>query len=221
MAQVCDERGVQLTFNHQRRFGPEFVKARSLLRNGAIGDPVRLEGSCGNLFDWGTHWFDMFFFYNDETPATWVLGQVEPSGGRSVFGVQLEGQAISQVEFANGVSAILTTSAREDWPLSTRIVGTDGLIDVSLHGDRLRVWAKGSTGWETPALEGDSSLERTVALGVIETIESLRAGREPELSSRKVLRATELIFATYESARRGGRIDLPLHADDVAILATP
>jgi hypothetical protein len=33
------------------------------------------------------------------------------------------------------------------------------------------------------------------------------------------MRATELIFATYESARRGRRIDLPLDVEDAAILA--
>jgi predicted dehydrogenase len=220
MAKVCDERGVQLTFNHQRRFGPEFVQARKLLRDGAIGDLVRLEGSCGNLFDWGTHWFDMFFFYNDETPAKWVLGQVEPTGGNSVFGVQLEGQAISQFEFENGIIGILTTNARKDWPLSTRIVGTDGVIEAALRTDPLRVWAKGSPGWEVIDLEGASSLEETVALGVMEAVESLKEGREPEHSSHKVIRATELIFGTYESARRGGRIDLPLDVEDSTILAS-
>jgi UDP-N-acetylglucosamine 3-dehydrogenase len=220
MVQVCDGRGVQLTFNHQRRFGPEFVRAREVLRSGAIGVLVRLEGSCGNLFDWGTHWFDMFFFYNDEIPARWVLGQVERTGGASVFGVQVEGQAISQFAFDNGVTGILATNMREDGPPATRLVGTDGTIEVALRPDPLRVWAKGSPGWDVVALDGGSSLEETVALGVMDAVAALKVGREPELSSRKVLRATELIFATYESARRGGRIDLPLTVADATILAT-
>ncbi len=220
MARVCDERGVQLTFNHQRRFGPEFRQARELLRSGAIGELVRLEGSCGNLFDWGTHWFDMFFFYNEERGVEWVLGQVEPSGGKSIFGIQVEGQAISQFQFENGVIGVLTTSMAEGWPLSTRIVGTDGIIEAALRTDPLRVWAKGSPGWEVVTLEGENSLEATVARGVVDAVDALREGREPELSSRKVLKATELIFATYESARRGGRIDLPLQAEDSSILAT-
>lgn len=219
MAAVCDELGVQLTFNHQRRFGPEFRQARELLRSGAIGNLVRLEGSCGNLFDWGTHWFDMFFFYNDEIPARSVLGQVEPTGGSTVFAVQMEGQAISQVEFENGVIGIMTTNAREGWPLSTRLVGTDGIIEAALNTAPLRVWAKGSSGWETPPLDMGNSLEQSVALGVMDAIDSLREGREPELSSHKVIKATELIFATYESARRGGRIDLPLDVEDATILA--
>ncbi len=220
MTQVCDERGVQLTFNHQRRFSPEFVQARELLRSGAIGDVVRLEGACGNMFDWGTHWFDMFFFYNDETPAEWVLGQIEPTGGPSVFGVQLEGQGISQIQFQNGIQGLLVTSAAEGWPLSTRIVGTDGIIEAALRTDPLRVWGKGQTGWQSIELDGDRSLQGTVAAGVVDLVASLKEGREPELSSKKVIRTTELIFATYESARQGGRIDLPLTVEDSTILAT-
>jgi UDP-N-acetylglucosamine 3-dehydrogenase len=220
MHDVCDERGVQLTFNHQRRFGPEFVRARELLREGAIGDLVRLEGACGNLFDWGTHWFDMFFFYNEERSVQWVLGQVEPTGGSSVFGVQLEGQGISQFEFDNGVIGTLSTANRKDWPLMTRIVGTDGVIEAALRTDPLRAWLKGRSGWEVIEIERKSDLDHTVAIGVMDAIEALHEGREPELSSHKVIKATELIFATYESARRGRRIDLPLDVQDAAIYAT-
>ena len=38
------------------------------------------------------------------------------------------------------------------------------------------------------------------------------------LSSRKALQATELIFATYESARRGARVTLPLEIDGSPLL---
>jgi UDP-N-acetylglucosamine 3-dehydrogenase len=107
----------------------------------------------------------------------------------------------------------------EGWPLSTRVVGTDGMIEAALRTHPLRVWAKGSGQWESVTLEGKNSLEATVARGVIDTVDALKHQREPELSSRKVIKATELIFATYESARRDGRIDLPLDADDVKILA--
>jgi phytoene/squalene synthetase len=33
------------------------------------------------------------------------------------------------------------------------------------------------------------------------------------------LQATELIFATYESSRRRGRVDLPLEIDDSPLIA--
>jgi predicted dehydrogenase len=103
MNQVCIDRGVQLTFNHQRRFGTPFVKARQLLREGAIGKLLRLEAQCANLYDWGTHWFDMFFYFNEQTPAEWVIGQVETRGDSQIFGVHVEGQGISHIKFKNDV----------------------------------------------------------------------------------------------------------------------
>ena len=38
LARACADRGVLLTFCHQRRFGAPFVKAKQLLDEGAIGD---------------------------------------------------------------------------------------------------------------------------------------------------------------------------------------
>lgn len=54
MHDACEKAGVVMTFCHQRRFNPEFRKARTLLQNGAIGDIVRMEGYCSNLYDWRT-----------------------------------------------------------------------------------------------------------------------------------------------------------------------
>jgi len=48
---------------------------------------------------------------------------------------------------------------------------------------------------------------------ILDLIDALKSGREPEVSARRALQATELIFATYESSRRRGRIDLPLTTD--------
>jgi hypothetical protein len=55
-------------------------------------------------------------------------------------------------------------------------------------------------------------------LSVLDLLDCLETGREPELSSRKALRVTELIFATYESSRRRGRVTLPLEIDDSPLL---
>jgi len=48
--------------------------------------------------------------------------------------------------------------------------------------------------------------------------DALKTGREPELSARKALQATELIFATYESSRKRGRVDLPLEIEEIESL---
>ena len=49
MVAVCEERGVQLTFNHQRRFGRPFNRAKELLDSGVIGELTRVEAFTSNL----------------------------------------------------------------------------------------------------------------------------------------------------------------------------
>lgn len=66
------------------------------------------------------------------------------------------------------------------------------------------------------AQKTSDNLGELVGQGVLDVIDALKHGREPELSARRALRATEVLFATYESSHRGGRIDLPL-----AALASP
>ncbi|HEU4323072.1 MAG TPA: Gfo/Idh/MocA family oxidoreductase [Roseiflexaceae bacterium] len=221
MAEICRTRGVQLTFNHQRRFGPLFRAARTLLRENAIGPLRRMEASCPNMFDWGTHWFDMFGFFNDETPALWVLGQVETRRQHTVFGVPVDVQGISQIRFQNGVGALLATGGDTPEPVLVRLVGDAGAIEIDVTARPvLRLWGHNQHGWEEQAVapapgQGE---EDSVALGVVDLLEALATGREPELSAARALRATELIFATYESSRRRARIDLPLTIEDSPFL---
>lgn len=222
MEEVCRERGVQLTFNHQRRFGNLFRKVRELLREGAIGELRRMEATCRDMFDWGTHWFDMLFFYNDETPVEWVIGQVDPRDGATIFGVRLEGQGISHFEYRNGVTGTLLTRSDASGDVLNRLIGTDGTIEVSLsQGQTLRMWGRGMSGWRTVDVPQDEGgdLGAPVRAGVLDLIDALKTGREPELSASRALRATELIFATYESSRSRGRVDLPLTSDDSPLLA--
>ena len=220
MLQACEANGAQLTFNHQRRFGPPYRKAKELLKNGAIGDLVRLEATCDNLFDWGTHWFDMLCFYNDETDVEWVIGQIDGRGSHRVFGALIEGQGLSQFKFKNGVMGLLITGVGAEGKLTNRLIGTDGMIEVG-HSQEvpLRMWGKGQSEWTpAPVASGMHGMDYVEA-GVLDLVDALKTGREPELSGRRALRATELIFATYESSRRRGRVDLPLEIEDSPLVA--
>ncbi len=220
MLRFCEEHGVQLTINHQRRFGAPFRRAKEILQSGAIGELQRLEAHCGNIYDWGTHWIDMMFFYADETPVEWVIGQVDPRGGKSVFGVPIEDQAIAYWRFANGVYALLVTGALSAWSASNRLVGSEGTIEVGVSPEvGLRYWGRGQSDWRiVPLAEGLHGMEY-VKRGVLDLLDALKMGREPELSGRRALRATEVIFATYESSRRRGRVELPLDVEDSPLQA--
>ncbi len=218
MVAVCEASGAQLTFNHQRRFGAPFQKTRNLLRAGAIGTLRRMEATCDDLFDWGTHWFDMLFFFNNETPVEWVIGQVDMRDARTIFGMTVEGQGISQFRFANGVTGMVLTGASAPDPLVIRLYGDNGMIEIGASDDApLRLWNGDASGWQT--IEVDEGLHDAAChtRAVLDLIDALKTGREPELSARRALRAAELIFATYESSRRRGRVDLPLTIDDSPI----
>ncbi len=209
MERICRERGVQLTFNHQRRFGAPFRKAKELIDSGAIGELRRMEAACGNLFDWGTHWFDMLFYFNNETPAEWAIGQVDLRGSQQVFGAWVEGQGLSQFQFANGVQGLMTTGHGAPDQLWIRVIGSAGQIELD-NAVPLRTWLAGETGWTTIDTGENLHGDQCVTRGIIDLIDALEHGREPELSAARVLRTTELIFGTWESARRGGRVDFPL-----------
>lgn len=219
MAAVCAARGVQLTFDHQRRFGEPFREARALQKQGAIGRLSRMEATCANLYDWGTHWFDMLQFFNDETPAEWVLGQLESRGGRRIFGVFAESQGMSLVRYRNGVYGLLVTGDLDNWGPAIRLLGDSGTIEVGADRDTpLRLWARGQSEWTVVPVSEGLHGEDCVQRGVLDLIDALKTGREPELAARKALQATELIFATYESSRIRGRVDLPLQSEDSALL---
>jgi predicted dehydrogenase len=217
MAQECERRGVQLTFNHMRRFGKPFAGARDLLKEGAIGDLVRIEVGCpGDVYDTGTHWIDMCGMYVGEQPAQWVIGQIDYRTERLVFGMHGENQALASWRYANGVHAVLASGAGVGAiGVSHRLVGTNGVIEVGVpHGPLLRVRRDGGS-WETidtgdETLHGPGYHQR----GIADAIDALLSGREPELSARRALNATEIIFAIYESSRKRARIDLPLTIQD-------
>ena len=227
MLQACEKAGVQLTFNHQRRFGEPFIKAKELLKSGGIGELQRLEGACDNLFDWGTHWFDMFFFYLDEVPAQWVLAQMEWRGSRTIFGVPAEPMGLSQVMFQTGVMGLLVTGqAQKSYGARNRLVGTDGIIEVGvIHPEQqgesptLRILNVQSGGWKEIPCSENIHADDSVTHAIADALAALESGEESQLSARRALQTTEVIMASYESSRRRGRVDLPLDIEESPLLA--
>ena len=236
MAAACEENGVVLAFNHQRRFGKPFRKAKELLDGGAIGELQRLEAFTSNLYDWGTHWFDMLFFYNDEDPVEWVIGQIDARGGHPIFGAMVEGQGLSFWKWRNGVYGLMATGSKIVRPdkgqeakeplCGNRLIGADGVIEVGVQdGPEIRMrsvdtgyrWQEIDT--RIPMRGGGIHGNEHVIDAIQDLADALKAGREPELSARKALQATELIFATYESSRKRGRVDLPLQIEDSPFLS--
>ncbi len=222
MAEAARAAGVQLTFNHQRRYGKPYTLAKSMIEAGEIGALWRLECECGNIYDSGTHFIDMMsFFQGDGVPAKWVLAQVDYRTENLVFGGHCENQQVMLFEYASGVFGLVVSGVpgggKPVGPIN-RIVGEKGVLEVGVgHGpsDALRMRGVGDADWRWvdtagEGIHGPHFVERAVA----DVVDCLRTGRTCQLAADNALVATELIFGAYESARRRGRVDFPLTIDD-------
>jgi len=223
MAALAQEKGVQLTFNHQRRYGRPFTMAKQLLTEGAIGTLVRQESDCGNIYDMGTHAIDMFSLYNDESPVKWVLAQIDYRTEMRFFGAHCENQANVLALYENGVFGMVATSGGGVSPVGAfiRLIGTDGVIEIGApDGTALRYRPAGVKDWiiadtQGDTLHGPNFIDRAIT----DAIECLQEGRLCQLDARNALIATGVIFGAYESSRRRGRVDFPLEIDDNPLTA--
>lgn len=232
MVEAANEHDVQLTFNHQRRFGTPFTKAKELLDAGEIGALERVEFSSPNLFDYGTHSFDLSNFYAGEATPEWVIGQIDYRDVNRLFGSHNENQGLVQWRYENGVHGLATTgvgSGADGIACHNRLVGSEGVIEIGVgfatgeDGPVLRIkrdgetWTKLETNNEdvhgrrdAENWKGQTVLTRALA----DVVDSIAGEKAPLLCGENALRATELIFGAWESARSHGRVDLPLDIED-------
>jgi len=224
MAAAAKDAGIQLTFNHQRRYGEPFVIAKQMLDDGKIGQLVRQECGAGNLYDTGTHFIDMFSFFQGEVPAKWVIGQVDYRRESLVFGSHNENQQVVLTEYENGVFGLIMTGAPgggRPIPCVNRLIGTDGVIELGVAaGPEVRYRLAGESDWTAPdtggaSIHGPMFIERAVA----DVIDCLVNGRKCQLDASNALIATEIIFGAYESSRRRSRVDFPLDIEDNPLAA--
>jgi UDP-N-acetylglucosamine 3-dehydrogenase len=223
MAAAADAAGTKLTFNHQRRYGQPYVLGKKLLEDGVIGDLVRQESACGNLYDGGTHFIDMMSFFQGEVPAKWVIAQIDYRQENLIFGSHNENQQVCLWQYENGVYGTMMSGAGGAGPIGAVNVleGTRGVIQVGVpDGPALRYRTWGDAEWIVPDVGGESIhgpmfIERAIA----DVIDCYLQGRKCQLDASNALIATELIFGSWESSRRRGRVDFPLDAGDNALAA--
>ena len=218
IAKIAEATGTQLTFCHQRRFARGNLAARRLLDEGRFGEVLRMDlYSPPNLLDCGTHTFDQALSFNGESPAKWALGAVDASSTLHWFDVSAEAMAVGTVVFQNGVRSTIQVGGPDaDMVTGVRVIGSEGFIEVAWDGQFARAAVYAEPDWKPPAIE-DTTESQMVGV-VRNAVDCLESGEEPELSYRKALRASEIIFALYESVRRHARVELPLETRDNAFV---
>jgi predicted dehydrogenase len=216
MKAAADASGSNLSFGHQRRHIRMFQAVRKAAQEGEIGDLVMIEAQCGNMCDWGTHWLDMMFFYNNETPAEWVIGQINSQRDNIAFGAKMEDQGLCHWKWQNGVRGYMVTGHEATIGCTHRLIGTEGVIEV-LSERTYRKLGKGDGHWSVVTVpQGDRNDHQLTAADVIRQLDE--PGHKSILSVDNAIQHTEVIFATYLSSQLRGRIDLPLSYDGNAFL---
>ena len=222
MIEACDEEGVMLCFNHQRRYGAPFRIAKEMLDDGCIGDLRRIEWGGANIYDYGSHNFDMAQYFNDETPPISVLAQVSYHTESFWFGAHNENACVAVIEYENGVFGYVATGDVQDAVgCHNRLIGTDGMIEIGSHAEGagpLRIRTPGDDDWQNVDTGGEGlHAQQYINRALADSVKACVGGGRSMMDAHNAIHGTEAIFACWESARQRARVDVPIEAEDNAL----
>ncbi|MGE5592125.1 MAG: Gfo/Idh/MocA family protein [Betaproteobacteria bacterium] len=221
MVNKCQEKGVQLGTAFPVRHAPPVVRAKQLIDEGRIGKILavsatnhgRMPGGWfvdralsggGAVLDHTVHVADLLrWFLADE--AKRVYAEVDTR----MHDIPIDDCGTLCIEFGNGVFATLdpSWSRPKTYPtwgdVTMEMVGTSGVVSLDVFAQVL-VHASDPQSAVLYRPWGD---DMDLAL-VRDFVQAVREGSPPAASGFDGMRALEIALAAYESARRGGPVDL-------------
>ena len=225
MVDAIERNGVILNLGTNRRWDPGFEAMKKVIDDGELGDLSSLIiYQNGDLFNGGSHHFDVVMRMNNDQPVSWVQAHL-PYGYRggdtdgSDF-IGFDGDALLAdpsghgiLQFENGVTAYaLMTSQGGQY----EAVCKEGSVASLAGGLEWRIMrrraspAPNEPAFEFPSFPAFERVSATLRL-VEDLVHALDTGAPTRGGVRLAYRNLELIFAFIESHRRGGaRVHLPL-----------
>jgi predicted dehydrogenase len=226
MIEAVEKNGAKMVVNHSRRWFPDYVRARDLVRSGRLGAVARINlvmgGPRAMLFRNGTHLLDLAVYFADSDPV-WVVGQLDP--GHERYGPAYAGRggrdpaydpgATALVKFANGVIASYhgskqVTPGYSSWEVSvycekgTLRLREPGVLELTGPVEDPFGSPYGTTATRTLAapqyLYSDGAAIVRELIGLIEKPDERREGQCPPREARKVL---AILLAILQSQHRG------------------
>ena len=216
MLEACEESGTKLVIGHQRRFTAGWEKARELVRNGAVGNPVLMTNKIAQgLANIGTHSIDGSRFVLGDPEPRWVMGAFERLTDRYERQVPIEDRSLALVHFEGDVQLSIQNELYTDgWTCRAfTLYGSDGTMEIDVAGVRLLSGSSG--GWQEIdiGMPADEVIEiggATNAAQVRELLEWIEGGPEHRGAGRNAKFTVDIMMAIYESARRRQLIKLPM-----------
>jgi predicted dehydrogenase len=237
MITSCQKAKVRLMYAEELCFAPKYVRLKQLLDSGALGKPVLVKQSekhdgphaphfwdvgrsgGGVTMDMGCHAIEFF---------RWMLGRpkiktVYAQMGTYVHTEKTRGDdnALIILEFENGVMAL----AEESW---TKLGGMDDRSEVHgskgvayadlLHGNAIETYS--AVGYDYAVEKAGSTVgwsftiyEEIWNYGFVQEmahfVECVRDHKQPLVTGEDGRAVLEAIFAAYESAGTGRKVELP------------
>ena len=241
MIEACRQARIKLMYAEELCFAPKYVRLKKLLDSGALGEPTLVKQSekhdgphaphfwdvnrsgGGVTMDMGCHAIEFFRWMLGRPPIKSVYAQM----GTYVHKSKTEGDdnALILVEFANGVIGL----AEESW---TKLGGMDDRAEVHgskgvayadvLHGNSIETYSTegydyavekaGSTkGWSFTIYEEEWNYGFPQEMAHF--VDCVQNDKPPAVTGADGRAVLEVIFAAYESARTGRKVELPFKTD--------
>jgi predicted dehydrogenase len=226
---TCEAAGITLAVNQNMRYDHSVRAAKTLLRNGTIGEPVIATIDMRGIPHWQSwqaelgwvtlrimsiHHLDTFRYWFGEPERIFCSTRPDP---RTKF-PHTDGICAYILEYARGLRCIAiddtwTGPAMEDCPediyIEWRIEGLNGLaigsigwcLDPYTTPSSIRFASKGDHGFQVPAWS-ESWFPDAFAGTMGELLLALENGRQPSISGRENLKTMALVEAAYLSAER-------------------
>ena len=243
MIDVCKKQGVLLMYAEELFFTPKYVKAKEMADNGAFGklylvkqsekhfgphapwfwDAARSGG--GVFVDMGCHGIAFCYWFLGRSPIKSVYCQL----GTYVHGDKTKGDdnAICILEFENGAVGMVEDSWARRGGMDDRIevYGEGGVTYADLHmGNALPTYSEYGYGYaveKAPTTQGWSYpvFEELWNYGFPQEMAHFARcvrGKEQPISTGEDGRVVqEVLYAGYESARTGRKVELPFRPKGV------
>jgi len=238
MIEACRKAKVKLMYAEELCFAPKYVRLKQLLDSGALGVPTLLKQSekhsgphaphfwdvrrsgGGVTMDMGCHAIEFFRWILGGSP---IIKSVYAQMGTQVHKDQTQGDdnSIILIEFAAGVIGLAEESWTKQGGMDDRaeIHGSKGVAYADLlHGNSIETYSAegyeyavekaGSTkGWTFTIFEEEWNYGFPQELEHF--VDCVQNDKQPLVTGEDGRAVLEVIFAAYESARTGRKVELP------------
>jgi myo-inositol 2-dehydrogenase / D-chiro-inositol 1-dehydrogenase len=241
MIDACRGARVKLMYAEELCFAPKYVRLKQLLDSGALGRPLFIKQSekhdgphaahfwdvnragGGVTMDMGCHAIEFF---------RWMLGRPKIKSVYAHMGTYLhtdktegDDNAVLILEFENGVTALAEESWTKPGGMDDRaeVYGSQGVAYANLlQGNSILTYSgvgydyavekAGSTvGWSFTIYE--EAWNYGFPQELAHFVECVEQDRQPLVTGEDGRAVLEAIFAAYESAGSGRKVELPFHTD--------